>query len=102
MTAIAQLAPTVVVDVANVVGARADGWWRDRAGAALRLCQEIVALADRGIRADLLYEPLPDGPADPAERCFPSYVLVLEGQAKGAAARIPRPSPRVQIGRAHV
>ncbi len=31
----------VVVDVANVMGARADGWWRDRAGAARRLCLEV-------------------------------------------------------------
>ena len=97
MTAVAQLAPTIVVDVANVMGARADGWWRDRAGAALRLCQEVMALADRGIRADLMYGPLPDDPADPAERCFPSWVLVLEGQAKEAAARIPRSSPRVRV-----
>ena len=97
VTAIAQLAPTVVVDVANVVGARADGWWRDRAGAALRLCEEIVALADRGIRADLLHGPLPDDPADPAEPCFPSWVLVLEGQARAAAARITSSSPRVRV-----
>lgn len=27
----------LVVDAANVVGARPDGWWRDRAGAARRL-----------------------------------------------------------------
>ena len=27
----------LVVDGANVVGARPDGWWRDRAGAAARL-----------------------------------------------------------------
>jgi 8-oxo-dGTP diphosphatase len=57
----------VVVDVANVMGARADGWWRDRAGAAARLCREVMALA---------------------ERSFPSYVLVLEGQARAAATRI--------------
>jgi hypothetical protein len=86
-----------VVDVANVMGARADGWWRDRAGAALRLCQEVVALADRGIRADLMYGLLPDVPADPAGRCFPSYVLVLEGQARAAAARISLSSPRVRV-----
>ena len=32
-----------VVDVANVMGSRADGWWRDRAGAACRLAEEIVS-----------------------------------------------------------
>jgi 8-oxo-dGTP diphosphatase len=57
----------VVVDVANVMGARADGWWRDPAAAALRLCREVIALA----RGD-------DGPAD-------AWVLVLEGRARSAA-----------------
>jgi 8-oxo-dGTP diphosphatase len=57
-----------VVDVANVMGARADGWWRDRAGAALRLCREVMALAQRE-----------DSPAA-------AWVLVLEGQAREAAA----------------
>lgn len=33
--------PVLVVDVANVMGSRADGWWRDRAGAARRLGDEI-------------------------------------------------------------
>ncbi len=42
-----------MVDVANVMGARADGWWRDRAGAALRLCREVDALARRGDERDV-------------------------------------------------
>ena len=29
--------PLLVVDAANVIGARPDGWWRDRAGAVQRL-----------------------------------------------------------------
>lgn len=33
----------VVVDAANVVGSRADGWWRDRPAAARRLAGELVA-----------------------------------------------------------
>ncbi|MGH3874758.1 MAG: NUDIX domain-containing protein [Pseudonocardiaceae bacterium] len=32
----------LVVDAANVVGSRPDGWWRDRAGAATRLLRSIV------------------------------------------------------------
>ena len=35
----------IVVDVANVVGSRPDGWWRDRAGAARRLHEQISASA---------------------------------------------------------
>ena len=50
----------LIVDGANVVGSRPNGWWRDRAGAAQRLHQAIAA-------TDLGYDVV---------------VLVLEGQAK--------------------
>lgn|SRR6185437_3636227 len=58
--------PVVVVDVANVMGARPDGWWRDRAGAALRLGREVAALArqEGGLASD--------------------WVVVLEGRARDA------------------
>ncbi len=69
---------TVVVDVANVMGARADGWWRDRAGAALRLCRQVIALAERGVAADRMPGTLP-APSD--------WVLILEGRARDAAAQ---------------
>ena len=62
----------VVVDVANVMGARPDGWWRDRAGAARRLC-----LRSRRSRA---------GPTGPPPEVASAWVLVLEGQAREAVA----------------
>jgi 8-oxo-dGTP diphosphatase len=71
---------TIIVDAANVMGSRPDGWWRDRAGAALRLRDELASLAARGIAG------LPaavDGPA--LERWFPDFVLVVEGAARGVA-----------------
>ncbi|MEI4274183.1 hypothetical protein TEK04_20860 [Klenkia sp. LSe6-5] len=37
---------TLLVDVANVVGSRPDGWWRDRAGATSRLLAQLAALDD--------------------------------------------------------
>ncbi|MGW1344094.1 hypothetical protein ACWCOV_23825 [Kribbella sp. NPDC002412] len=37
----------IVVDAANVVGSRPDGWWRDRAGAARRLLAKLAALQER-------------------------------------------------------
>ena len=67
---------TIVVDVANVMGSRPDGWWKDRAGAAVRLHAEIARLAASG-RAILPDEPGP-----------PGFVMVLEGAARAAAARI--------------
>lgn len=55
----------VIVDGANVVGSRPDGWWRDRRGAAERL------------RDRLAREGLP-GHAGAVE-----LVLVVEGAARG-------------------
>src|SRR6202008_2292967 len=52
---------TLIIDAANVVGSRPDGWWKDRAGAARRLHEQLLV-------ADLPYDDV---------------VLVLEGQAKG-------------------
>lgn len=33
----------LIIDGANVVGARPDGWWKDRAGAAARLFDQLIA-----------------------------------------------------------
>ncbi|MGN6795436.1 MAG: NUDIX hydrolase [Streptosporangiaceae bacterium] len=73
----AALSPlTIVVDAANVVGSRPDGWWRDRAGAARRLIEEISALAMTGVMT------LPESVEVPAlEQWFPRFVVVLEGAA---------------------
>jgi 8-oxo-dGTP pyrophosphatase MutT (NUDIX family) len=79
---------TVIVDTANVMGSRADGWWRDRAGAAARLHGEIAALAERGV--PVLPDSLADKLAGPAlERWFPGFVLVLEGAARAALSGLP-------------
>ncbi len=41
--------PLTVVDAANVIGARPDGWWRDRAGAVRRLLTALTrAMPDLG------------------------------------------------------
>ncbi|MGI9005987.1 MAG: NUDIX hydrolase [Streptosporangiaceae bacterium] len=70
---------TVVVDIANVMGSRPDGWWRDRAGAARRLVDQIADLSMRGVSG------LPGDLAVPAlERWFPRFVAVLEGAATAA------------------
>jgi hypothetical protein len=88
VTVIERLAPTVVVDVANVMGARADGWWRDRAGAALRLSRSVTALAERGVPASRM----PSGWGSPV-----GWVLVLEGQARAAAASLTDVPPQVRV-----
>ncbi|WP_182526181.1 NYN domain-containing protein [Nocardioides dongkuii] len=55
------MATVLIVDGANVVGSRPDGWWKDRAGAARRLHEGLLV-------ADTPYDVV---------------VLVLEGAAKG-------------------
>lgn len=69
----------VVVDAANVVGSRPDGWWRDRAGAASRLLGRLGALAAAGV-------PVAPAPGEelPVVRRWPRIVVVLEGQARAA------------------
>jgi hypothetical protein len=58
----------IVVDAANVVGSRPDGWWRDRAGAARRLLLKLTELEFRlGEAAEV--------------------VVVLEGAARAALGK---------------
>ena len=85
---------TIVVDVANVMGSRPDGWWRDRAGAAVRLHDQITRLA----ASDRAALPDDSRPPESAER--PGFVMVLEGAAKAAAARIQPGEVRVVQARA--
>jgi 8-oxo-dGTP diphosphatase len=72
---------TIIVDAANVMGSRPDGWWRDRAGAARRLRDQLAGLAAGGVAA------LPETMQAPAlELWFPDIVLVVEGAARSVAA----------------
>ena len=57
----------LLVDAANVVGSRPDGWWRDRPGAAARLVRDL--------------EALPVSELAPA-----AVVVVLEGAARPGVA----------------
>jgi hypothetical protein len=38
----------LLIDAANVVGCRPDGWWRDRAGAAARLVAQVAGALAAG------------------------------------------------------
>lgn len=66
----------LVVDGANVVGSRPDGWWRDRAGAATRLHRHLADRLETGLPAGAL--------GLPGDRWWPDVVLVLEGRAREA------------------
>ncbi|MGC5020049.1 hypothetical protein [Micromonospora sp. DT47] len=60
--------PLLIVDGANVVGSRPNGWWRDRAGAATRLRDSLAPVVERGVPPEL---------PPPVE-----VVLVVEGAAR--------------------
>lgn len=57
----------LVIDAANVIGSRPDGWWRDRPGAARAFTERVRA----SVRAD---------------RLDPPVTVVLEGQSRRGAA----------------
>ena len=61
---------TVLVDAANVVGSRPDGWWRDRAGANARLVGALARIAGRTVT-------LPGG--------SPGWVSAVQAVVEGAA-----------------
>lgn len=48
--------PLLVVDAANVIGSRPDGWWRDRGAAVQRLLAEIAAGPDHAADVVLVVE----------------------------------------------
>ena len=108
-----ELSPvTMIIDGANVVGSRPDGWWRDRAGAAVRLRDELAPLVGNGITAlpdDVRHAPSRDaGPTATSGderrarrdrdwtdrgaggltqmRWLPDVVMVVEGAARAAAS----------------
>lgn len=84
----------LVVDAANVVGSRPDGWWKDRAGATARLRARLRRLALDGVPADAVAgRSAADAGADPPaasrspavpalRRWFPAVTLVVEGRAR--------------------
>lgn len=102
----------VVVDAANVIGSRPDGWWRDRAAAARRLAGRLVSAlttdpaalaravatataADEGLRVHLVLEGAagraddlaehPDLVVHRADRDGDSAIVELVGRLDGPA-----------------
>jgi hypothetical protein len=65
----------LIVDAANVVGSRPDGWWRDRPGAAARLLGRLAAVPGATLTD-------PDG----APMTCTDVVAVVEGRARDVDA----------------
>ncbi|MFW0788361.1 NTP pyrophosphohydrolase [Gordonia sp. CPCC 205333] len=63
--------PLLIVDAANVVGSKPDGWWRDRRGAAERLRDRLIDASARGAAG--LNPPI-------------DVIMIVEGKAKGVTS----------------
>jgi uncharacterized protein YaiI (UPF0178 family) len=74
------VSPRWVVDASNVIGARPDGWWRDRAGAARRLVAALDGFAAR--TGDDVTVVLDAGEPPPSER---AEVVVARRRGRDAA-----------------
>jgi hypothetical protein len=68
----------LVIDAANVVGSRPDGWWKDRAGAAARLVEQVTGALETGGL---------DGPV----------TVVLEGAARAGADECAGPNADIRV-----
>jgi hypothetical protein len=85
----------LVIDAANVIGSRPDGWWRDRAGAAARFVDDVRA----GVAEGRLAGPVavviegrarsgtPAGPVGEVE------VVHASGEGDDAIVEVARASP---------
>ncbi|GGF17898.1 NUDIX domain-containing protein [Subtercola lobariae] len=69
----------LIVDSANVVGSRPNGWWKDRLGATKTFAARLAARSALGFTGDSL------GIGLPGTRWWPEVTLIVEGQARGAA-----------------
>lgn len=67
-----------MVDAANVIGSRANGWWKDRAGAARRFLSDVADLTTR----------LPEST---------EITVVLEGAARAAVDGAEPSAPRMKV-----
>ena len=74
---------TVVLDSANVIGTRPDGWWNDPLGAARTLRDGLRAMVRIGIDAA---DPL--APPTPLHVLFPTLIQVVEGPAAPLAEEV--------------
>ena len=69
----------LVVDGNNVMGSRPDGWWKDRAGAARRLVEQIGDWATEDVLVYFDGAPHPDMPS-------PGHVEVRYATRRGRDA----------------
>jgi predicted RNA-binding protein with PIN domain len=71
-----------IVDASNVIGAKPDGWWRDREGAARRLLDDLRAFAAGGEDVTVVLDA---GPREWAGRDGTLEVAIAPRRGRDAA-----------------
>jgi predicted RNA-binding protein with PIN domain len=71
-----------MIDASNVIGARPDGWWRDREGAALRLIDALREFARGGEAVTVVLDA---GPPEWAGRDGAFEVAIAPRRGRDAA-----------------
>ncbi|GAA1693508.1 hypothetical protein GCM10009765_48470 [Fodinicola feengrottensis] len=88
----------VVVDGANVVGSRPDGWWKDRVGAARRLrdhLEDWIADQPEGVSGVIL---VVEGAARPVAEDDRGDVYVLAAPGSGDDTIVERAEASASVG----
>lgn len=75
--------PQLIVDAANVVGSRPDGWWHRRLSAAQELHDQLAILSESGLEPWSWPRP---GRVDGLSWVYPRVTMVVEGAARHIAA----------------
>ncbi|MGI8691415.1 MAG: NUDIX domain-containing protein [Geodermatophilaceae bacterium] len=70
--------PELVVDAANVVGSRPDGWWHQRLSAAQRLHGQLAVFAESGLEPGSWPQPIR---VVGLSWLYPRTTMVVEGEA---------------------
>ena len=73
---------SLLIDTANVLGATANGWWRDREGSTTSLLERWRGLATHVVSGPSAV----DGSSEPKDVVVTSVTAVLEGKARTATA----------------
>ena len=73
----------LLIDAANVVGSRPNGWWRDRAGAARSLVDRVRRAVEAGRVADPVVVVLEGGARDGVEEGESGGVTVVHASGSG-------------------
>lgn len=74
------VAPVMIIDAANTIGSRPDGWWRDRSGAVGRLRDEVGQAMSSGLAEETLAGWLGREPVV-GLHWFPRMIMITEGAA---------------------